>query len=162
MRRLSLDEPSSWPLAASLSQQWLSRQFEETQPQGGSVPIQNRPVLHEPVRAGHRPTRGSKPLSLHNARRICFWVHDKSHVVCSGRADLNCRMARLRCAPPISPRNLDSAASAYAGRKIWVLGGRQFTKEVPRRASSIVRNEWSGRADSNCRPLAPQASALPG
>jgi len=25
-----------------------------------------------------------------------------------------------------------------------------------------VRNEWSGRADSNCRPLAPQASALPG
>jgi len=26
-----------------------------------------------------------------------------------------------------------------------------------------VKNEqWSGRADLNCRPLAPQASALPG
>ena len=25
-----------------------------------------------------------------------------------------------------------------------------------------VRKKWSGRADSNCRPLAPQASALPG
>jgi hypothetical protein len=23
-------------------------------------------------------------------------------------------------------------------------------------------SKWSGRADSNCRPLAPQASALPG
>jgi hypothetical protein len=23
-------------------------------------------------------------------------------------------------------------------------------------------NDWSGRADLNCRPLAPQASALPG
>jgi hypothetical protein len=35
--------------------------------------------------------------------------------------------------------------------------------------SSIVKDpvalfseEWSGRADLNCRPLAPQASALPG
>jgi len=25
-----------------------------------------------------------------------------------------------------------------------------------------LRKRWSGRADLNCRPLAPQASALPG
>jgi hypothetical protein len=27
---------------------------------------------------------------------------------------------------------------------------------------ALNRQEWSGRADLNCRPLAPQASALPG
>ena len=29
-------------------------------------------------------------------------------------------------------------------------------------AEEFKNEEWSGRADSNCRPLAPQASALPG
>jgi len=26
----------------------------------------------------------------------------------------------------------------------------------------VENEQWSGRADLNCRPLAPQASALPG
>ena len=32
----------------------------------------------------------------------------------------------------------------------------------PERSEELLMADWSGRADLNCRPLAPQASALPG
>jgi site-specific DNA recombinase len=37
-----------------------------------------------------------------------------------------------------------------------------YRKPFDRIFERAKRNEWSGRADLNCRPLAPQASALPG
>jgi integrase len=35
-------------------------------------------------------------------------------------------------------------------------------KRKEEKSAQTIRNKWSGRADLNCRPLAPQASALPG
>ena len=38
----------------------------------------------------------------------------------------------------------------------------KLTRGEKRNSKGIKGNYWSGRADLNCRPLAPQASALPG
>jgi hypothetical protein len=141
MRRLSLDDPISWPLAASFS----PHSFESIRgcaALGENVPLPYPSVLCEPINADHErritssrsePLVGFFALSLHNARRICFWVYDKSHFEWSGRADLN--------------------LSRFAG--VSVAGARWRNPESAA-ADEGSRNQWSGRADLNCRPLAPQ------
>ena len=76
----------------------------------------------------------------------------------SGRADLNCRTAAWQL-----PRRASTGAPLRFAHLPWGTRDRQFnhlgcageSKSTPREVY------WSGRADLNCRPLAPQASALP-
>ena len=55
-----------------------------------------------------------------------------------------------------SPHRASSGISPYRSAPCWA---HQIKKAVYRRP---FRNYWSGRRDSNSRPLAPHASALPG
>ena len=47
---------------------------------GRNDSLQYLMVPYEPVETGLEAHVGFSALSLHNERRICFWVYDKSHV----------------------------------------------------------------------------------
>ena len=90
---------------------------------------------------------GSKALS----RNIHLEVM-KEEMVGTGRFELLRTLARrlfarLRCA---SPRH---------ALGVLVVGSKALLRNLH---LQVVKKKWSGRADLNCRPLAPQASALPG
>ena len=96
----------------------------------------------------------------------------------SGRADLN--LSRFACVseagarrrnPERSERRISRPRPSHAfvcapalrcgasGLGVLAVGRTQYSPDI---CYSGIRGEWSGRADLNCRPLAPQASALPG
>jgi len=83
MCRLSLDDPVADPVGRR-SPQVLSRQrffesFEDAQPWEKMFRFKS---VHASWTGQKRSQAhaGFFALSLHNARRISFWVHDKSHV----------------------------------------------------------------------------------
>jgi hypothetical protein len=75
----------------------------------------------------------------------------------SGRADLNCR--ELDCVERPSQAGLGSALLAAQGWGASWVGSQRVDCRCEQRFD--WGNEWSGRADLNCRPLAPQVATTP-
>ena len=146
----------------------------DSSPQGMA---RNLLILHMPLLADLNLSRfagmkaAAEPGGEMPARDLREW---------SGRADLKCRTARLLTprtknlpVGPLSWRWLGSrlpplavfTRRAYASLRRSELGcfaGRQHEGFRQDKMGCQAEVKWSGRADLNCRPLAPQASALPG
>lgn len=132
MRRLSLDDPISSPLAASLPQQWLSRQFEETQPRGEMFRFQihwwrmSRSIQITSggsQAAGQRPMLGSLPCLSTMREESAFGYMTKVTLVAESTGCMAWKTLATRCLygaglvnlhPPTSrfrSLNLDSTAT---------------------------------------------------
>lgn len=82
MRRLSLDDPIV-RCSQRVFRNAILKTIRGRAALGGNAQLQYSLALYEPINADHkRPEAhvGFFALYLHNARRIWFWVYDKSHV----------------------------------------------------------------------------------
>ena len=168
---------------------------------GGSAPLREFEMLHQQGRVFARPFRGkfldfalpldqsacraapcagqrrsrahvgSSALSLHIARRICFWVYDKSHVgigvnrlrhaprlfiwiVATGRFELEPSCGREVEREPAG--EIPSPPRRTREPRRGLVGTGRFP---PQRQKELKRGiAWSGRADLNCRPSYPKRS----